>query len=248
MRKYLIITGLIFSLRIEAQVLNVESQRFQSDSAGWIGNLGLSFSVQQNVVQFISIGNNAQVQYKKGRSRFLFLSNVAFTQIGGTNFDNTGFQHIRYNYKINERVTWEALVQAQYNQILKMDYRLITGTGPRIKVFKNENFATHIGIIYLYEDEKITDVKDPVFDSRLSIYLSLAWKISKDIEFISTTFYQPNLVDISDYRIATNNLFEIDIHKHFTFKTGFDLLYDTRQPAGIPNLTYNYMNSLSWKF
>ena len=248
MKKYLFLLSFIFSLKIQAQVLNIEGSRFQTDSAGWIGNLGFSFTVQQNVEQLLSFGNNAQVQYKKGRSRFLFLSNVAFTEIGATNFDNTGFQHVRYNYKINERITWEVLVQAQYNQIMKMDYRAIAGTGPRFKIFKNENFGTHLGVIYLYEDEKITDVKDPVFDSRLSTYLSLAWKISKDIEFISTTFYQPNFVDISDYRIATNNLFEIDIHKHLAFRTGFDLLYDTRQPIGIPNLTYNYMNSLSWKF
>jgi hypothetical protein len=248
MKVWLVCFLILFSVGASSQVLNVESRRFHNDTNGWVGRLGFSFMLVQNKVQLISLGNNAQLQYRKNRSRFLFLSSTEYTRAGNADFVNTGYQHLRYNYKINEWLTWEALVQVQYNKVLKVDLRAIAGTGPRIKLVKQENFRSYLGLIHLIEREEITGDSAIYYTQRLSSYLTFTWNISKTVEFISTTFYQPNYADFSDYRIATTNALEIDILRHLSFRTGFDLLYDTRQPAGIPNLTYTLKNGVDWKF
>jgi hypothetical protein len=246
----LLFVFLLVSLVIgaHAQVLNVESQRFVTDTDGWVGHLGFSFTLQQNTRQVISFGNDGQLQYRKGRSKFLFLSNFALERAGGLDFVNTGYQHLRYNFQFNNILTWEALGQVQYNKVLKMDSRIVFGTGPRFTLVFRERYRMHVGVIYIHEDEKVTGEDTQYHDHRISSYVSLSWNLGKNTELVSTTFYQPNLMNFSDYRIATNNFLEIDIHKHLAFRTGFDLLYDTKQPVGIPNLTYTYRNSFDWKF
>ncbi|MGZ3901625.1 MAG: DUF481 domain-containing protein, partial [Bacteroidia bacterium] len=77
------------------------------------------------------------------------------------------------------------------------------------------------------------------------VTLSIAYK---KIEFTSTTFYQPNMADLNNYRIANDSSFELGINKSLNFKVGFNLLYDTRQPIGIPDLTYVLKNGLTYKF
>jgi hypothetical protein len=248
MRNCLPVFFVLLSFGAAAQVLNVESQRFVADTDGWVGHIGFSFFLLQNTRQVMSFGNDAQFQYRKRKSRYLFISNVALERAGGLDFVNTGYQHLRYNYQVNDWLTWEALVQAQYNKVLKMDSRYVAGTGPRFTLFLRARYRMHVGVIYIHEDEKVTGEGTQYHDHRISAYLALSWNLGKNTEFVSTTFYQPNLMDFQDYRIATNDFLEIDIHKHLAFKTGFDLLYDTKQPAGIPNLTYMYRNGLDWKF
>jgi hypothetical protein len=82
------------------------------------------------------------LQYQKDRSRFLLLNDINFVKAGPTNFVNAGFQHFRYNYKVKNRLTWEAFIQSQYNPILRLDLRLLAGTGPRLKIVKNKNHTT----------------------------------------------------------------------------------------------------------
>lgn len=247
-RSIFILLLVLISVASHAQVLNIESQRFVTDTDGWVGHLGFSFLLVQNTKQVLSFGNDAQLQYRKHKSRYLFVSNVSLERAGGEDFVNTGYQHLRYNYHYNDWFTWEALVQVQYNKVLKMDSRFVVGAGPRFTLFFRERYRMHVGVIYIHEDEQVTGEPTEYHDHRISTYLSLSWNIGKNTELVSTTFYQPNVISLSDYRIATNNFLEIDIHKHLALRTGFDLLYDTRQPVGIPNLTYNYRNSLDWKF
>jgi hypothetical protein len=248
MNRSVLVLFLFFASAAESQVLNIESQRFVTDTDGWVGHLGFSFLLLQNTKQVISFGNDAQLQYRKRKSRYLFVSSLALERADQLDYVNTGYQHLRYNYHFNDRFTWEALAQIQYNKILKMDSRQVYGTGPRITLFSHERFRMHLGIIYIYEDERVTGESTEYFDNRISNYISFSWNIGKNAEIVSTTFYQPNLAELSDYRIATNDFLEIDIHKHLAFRTSFDLLYDTKQPAGIPNLTYSYRNGLDWKF
>src|ERR1700740_1166017 len=117
----------------QAQVINIESKRFLNDTNGWVGKIDFNFLLTQNTQQIIQVGNNVHVQYQRNRSRFLVLNDVNFIKAGNTDFVNAGYQHFRYNYKIVDRVTWEAFTQVQYNKVLRLHLRFLSGTGPRFK-------------------------------------------------------------------------------------------------------------------
>jgi hypothetical protein len=241
---------LVLALPCSAQVMNIESQRFLNDTDGWAGQTHLRFSAVQNVNQVIGFGNDIHVQYKKGRSRFIILNDVDFSRSNGTSFVNTGFQHLRYNYKLGDDSRWtmEAFAQGQYNKPMKMDMRLVGGIGPRIRIAKNDHLHLYFASLYIFEHE--TDNTDTLTwnDHRLSSYLTFSWTPFKNAEIVNTLYYQPSFAALSDYRVSEDFHFTIDITKHFGFGTDFGLMLDTKQPPGIPNLTWHLGQTLGFNF
>ena len=248
LKKIILVVCVLTWYTVNAQVVNVESKRFLNDTNGWVGKTDFNFALTQNTQQMIAVGNNVHIQYQHNKHRFLILNDVNFVKAGSTDFVNAGFQHFRYNYKIIDRLTAEVFTQVQYNKILRLDLRYLSGIGPRFKLIKNENVRLYFATLYMYEYEEITGEKKATTTNRLSSYLTFSISFGKNADLTSTTFYQPNIADFNDYRIANDSSFELAINKHLGFKTGFNLLYDTKQPAGIPELVYSLRNGLSFKF
>lgn len=238
---------LLVQCKINAQVINIESKRFLKDTNGFVGKIDLSFSINQNIKQVLQTGTNIHAQYKKNKHRVLAIGDLSFIKAGTQDFVNSGYQHFRYNYKIATVITWEAFVQAQYNKILLLDRRYLVGTGPRFRVIKKEHVKLYLATLYLYEYQSQNNDSAHRFNSRLSAYFTLTLDYKK-IDFTTTTFYQPNLANLGDFRIANDASFELEITHHLNFKVGFNLLYDTHQPIGIPALTYILRNGISFKF
>lgn len=232
----------------QAQVINIEGKRFLNDSNGWVGNADFSFNVIQNAQQVLSFANTLRVQYQHGKHRFILLNDVNFIKAGNTNFVNSGYQHFRYNYKVSNPLTIEAFTQTQYNPVLRLDFRYLIGTGPRLKLLKKENVRIYFASLYMYEYDDIVSEVVHLYEHRISSYLTFSFSLFKTVELNSTTFYQPNLKNIQDYRIANDTGLEIHINKHLNYKSTFNLLYDSYQPVGIPDLVYSFRNGLSLKF
>lgn len=244
---YCLILLFLIQVKITSQVINIESKRFLKDTNGLIGKADLNFNINQNIKQVMYLGINIHSQYVHNQHRIMAIGDLAFINAGTKDFVNSGYQHFRYNYKFSKFLTWETFVQAQYNRILLLDRRYLTGTGPRFKLIKQSNFRVYTAVLYMYEFQSQNNDSIQGFHNRISAYLTMSLSFNK-VEFSSTTFYQPNLANFNDHRIANDSSFEIIITNHFNFKVGFNLLYDTKQPIGIPALTYVLKNGLSYKF
>lgn len=245
--KYVFLFVFFWSFCINAQVINIENKRFLNDTNGFIGRSDLNFNVTQNTQQVLTLGINLHAQYQHNRHRFLMISDLAFIKASNQNFVNNGYQHFRYSYKLNNRITWETFTQAQYNLVLKLDKRYLAGAGPRFKLLKKNHFRLYAAILYMYEFQSQNMETIIQYNHRLSSYLTFNFNFDK-LDFTSTTFYQPLLNDFNNYRIATDNTIDISISTHFNFRVGFNLLYDDRQPPGIPDIVYVLKNGLSFKF
>lgn len=243
--KIVVLTLLGFNLK--AQVINIEGKRFLKDSNGFIGRADVNFNINQNTQQVLYFGTNIHMQYRKNKYRLLTITDFSFIKAGRQDFVNAGYQHIRYNYKLTKLITWEVFTQAQYNRILLLDRRYLAGTGPRFRVLKKEKVKVYAAALYMYEYQSQNNDSIHAFNNRVSAYVTLSIGFNK-IDFTSTTFYQPKLGDLNNYRIANDSSLDVAITKRFNFKTGFNLLYDTRQPIGIPALTYALKNGLSYRF
>jgi hypothetical protein len=232
----------------KAQVINIENKRFFNDTNGWVGNIDFNFNVTNNTQQVLQFSNAIRVQYQKNKSRFIFLNDLNFIKAGNTDFANAGYQHFRYNYKVSKWITMEAFTQTQYNPVLKLDFRYLLGAGPRLKLLKKENARIYVAALYMYEYDDIMNDAIKLSEHRISSYLTGSFTILKNVDFTTTTFYQPNVENTSDYRIANDSGLEIHINRHLNFKSTFNMLYDTKQPIGIPDLVYSFKNGLSIKF
>ena len=245
--RFFILFILFFSTLTQAQVVNIEGKRFLKDTNGFVGRTDFNFNINQNVQQVLILGLNIHAQYVHNKNRILAISDLSFFKAGKQDFVNSGFQHLRYNYKIANRFTCEAFLQKQYNLALQLNNRNLAGTGPRIKIWKKPKFKMYAACLYMYEFQVQNNDSIREFNNRISAYVSFNIDLKK-IDFVSTTYYQPNLADFNDYRIASDNVLEIIITNRFNFRTGINLLLDTQQPLRVPNLTYIYRNGLSFKF
>lgn len=236
-----------FPFILSAQVINIESKRFLNDTNGFVGRSDLNFNIAQNTQQILTFGLNVHMQYQRNRSRFLAISDLAFIKAAQTNFVNNGYQHFRHSYKLIDRITLESFVQAQYNLVLKLDKRYLAGIGPRFKIFKKRNFRLYLGTLYMYEYQLQDHETIEQYNHRLSSHITFNIAYNK-FDLSHTTFFQPLLSDPSNYRIASDSNLDIVLTGHFNFRVGFNLLYDTNQPPGIPELVYTLKNGLSFKF
>ncbi|MBZ0202847.1 MAG: DUF481 domain-containing protein [Ignavibacteria bacterium] len=245
--KYLV---LIFVLcySINAQVVNIESKRMRTDTTGWSGSAEADFQLSKSTEEIFDLGGMLHFQYKGKDDLWLFLNEFRFIRGAGTDFVNSGFAHVRYNRKVTkELLRWEAFVQYQYNKSLDVGLRGLAGTGPRFKIYDSDKFRAYAAVLYMFEYQESVDKSIIEHNHRSSSYLSITVNVGK-IEFSNTTYFQPNLKNLKDYRIASQSDVKFEIFEDFNFKTGFSFRYDTAPFPGVPKTTYYLTNGLEFEF
>ena len=234
-----------------AQIVNVESARMQSDTTGWMGNAGVSFSLNQSVKQIVDIELDNHIQYKnkKNTDLWLLLTSYGFQKGGTQNFVNNSIVHFRYNHKLNPWLRWEAFTQLQNNLITQIRSRFLVGTGPRFKIFSTKLFRLYAATLLMYERERENTTPQIMHnDIRNSSYISFTITPQNGIEIISTAYYQPLVNKISDWRVLNQATVKVKFGKHFRFSLLWNYLHD-RFPAGsAPETTYTLKSGVDYEF
>jgi len=228
-----------------SQIVNIESARMQSDTVGWMGGGGLSLTLAQNTERIFGMEAESHLQYKTSNDKglWLLLGDFGFLKVGGEKFISDGFVHLRYNYKVTERMRWEVFTQFQSNAITQIDSRFLLGTGPRFKLIKTKVLRLYAASLVMFESE--TERTTPEIshkDVRSSSYVSFTFTPGgSNLEIVSTTFFQPLFRKFSDYRILNQIKLKTMISKHFALSVKWNYLHD-RFPAGdAPRTTYDLL-------
>ncbi len=229
-----------------SQIVNIERERYQTDTVGWKGNFDLGFSVGKQKKTYYILSSSAHLQYKSKKHLYLLIGGINFLKTKDEDLNNAGFLHFRYNYKLKKNwIRWEAFTQVQFNKVNGIRTRFLIGTGPRFKLVNVQKFRTYLGTLYMYEHEVNKNKTMKLNEFRFSGYLSFSFQPIKQFEFISTTYYQPNIAKNNDFRISTDNAINIRLPKHFTFGITYLLNYDSSPPIGaVTTLTYLWNNVL----
>lgn len=262
MKTRILLPLLLFPLWLSAQVVNTEKLRSAGEE-GWLAEAGLDFGLTRNKAgQTLRLGSRLRVEYDTEKSRWMLLGAYNLTQFRNVedpgsvprNFANNAFGHLRYNYLANDWLTWEVFTQLQHDEIQQINNRLLSGTGPRVKLLRTDSSQLYFGLLYMYEHEASTDfIETPeetlekdvsLFDHRLSTYLSGGFQITETFNINHVTYFQPNLEDFSDFRVSSETSFSLKISEKLAFRTYFQLVYDRRPPIPVPNLMYTLNNGL----
>lgn len=140
----------------QAQVVNIEGRRFNRHPClSWTGFVNFRFNVAESGQRSLNVGLNGAVQHIEGRSRYMFINDISFSQVEANEFLNTGFQHLRYNYRVDSTWTGEAFAQSQYNKPLRLDLRLI-GSCWRFTAV-DVKMRVNLGTAVMLEREDVTD-------------------------------------------------------------------------------------------
>jgi hypothetical protein len=226
-----------FTLNSQAQLVNIESQRVQSDSVRTITVIDLLYNYQNNnneELSLINFSTTHQYKTKNLKNYFLLLGNIDYSLANGEELSNSGLIHFRYNRKLNTRLRIEVFSQYQYNKILGIESRNLIGIGPRYKINKSDKMVFYIGSLLMQEFEKASDNTKTMSYQRLSSYLSISIKNkAKTLEFTSVVYYQPNINLWEDYRLSNQTTLAFNISSKLQFVNSINYGFDSYAPTNI---------------
>ena len=249
MRKFVFIAFLFLPFITNAQVINVENLRRVTDTTGWSGFTRLDLHLIKNKNTIFGISNRTRIQYKTKNHLWLFINDLDFREANSNKFVSRNAQHLRYNYRFNDKIALEAFLQSQTDEIAAIRFRGLVGTGLRFKLSKNEKYKFYLGSLVMYEHENVnSDVEEANRDWRSSSYFSMSLFPKKNISIVSTTYYQPRFDMFSDFRISSQSTIALGIFKNLSFTTNFTYQYDQFPVLGIPKEQYRLTNGILYMF
>jgi hypothetical protein len=220
----------------------------KTDTTGWSGDAGANFQFSKSVDEIFDLGALLHFQYKGEKDLWLFLNELRIIKGAGTSFVNSGFAHVRYNRKITSSLLrMEIFAQYQYNKALEVGQRVLAGIGPRFKIIDTKMFRAYAASLYMYEYQESVDKTIIERNHRTSSYLSFTFELDR-VEFSHTSYFQPNMRELADYRLLSQSDIMFKIIDNLKFKTGFNYRFDTRPFPGVPKTTYYLTNGLVFEF
>lgn len=234
---------------LQAQVINTERLRINSQDTGWVGSINVSFSQSKSTIKIHSLNLRTSWEYVKGSSRLLSVGNLSLSKKDDTvNLANDGYLHIRYGYIVNSLADMEVFGQVQFHEFKKIGLRSLSGFGPRFRIIENDSLKCFLGTLYMYEYEKLFGEETFNRDHRLSAYISLAYRFT-DFFFIDfITYYQPTFGVPADFRISSETIINFDLTQKLSFDIILNYGYDSQPPIGIPRINYSWNNTLAYTF
>jgi hypothetical protein len=77
--------------------------------------------------------------------------------------------------------------------------------------------------------------------------LSMTLRPSKQVTLITTTYWQPVLGLIKNYRLSSEWVLKVDITKKLAFTVDFDYSIDKNLPIGAANEIFAWRNGILWQ-
>ena len=85
-------------------------------------------------------------------------------------------------------------------------------------------------------------------DIRLSSYLQLDFDITQRIQFLTTTYIQPNIQQFADFKLSTESQLNFEITKNLSITNTLEVIYDTYPPYGVKEFSYRLKNGIKFNF
>ena len=238
-----------YKINVHGQIINVENARMQSDTTGWMGSVGALLSLTKNTEEIFLVQLNAHLQYKTQKDLFLILGNYGFLSGSSQNLINNSFIHLRYNRKLNKILRLEFFTQILQNPVTKIDYRILTGAGPRFKLAENKKFRLYAASLVMHEYEReLNEEKTIHNDIRSSSYISFSFQPNENTEMVNTVFYQPLFSYLNDYRILDQFKFSVKAGKKLALTFNVNYLYDNKPVVGVPRINYTISTGIEYDF
>lgn len=229
-------------LLLNAQVINIESKRMDARKQGWTGQGEFGYSYIQNQSSISNLNTRLNVLYVKDRQALIFLNDLSIIQSSEGDFENRGYQHVRYNYKKTDRLTYEVFTQVQFSKQMRLYPRFILGGGPRYEIYKEDSIKIYSGASLFFEHEELRDPIQVNSNERLNMYFSFIYTKVPGVIIDMLMMYQPRIINISDRRIQTELRLDFPVSQYLQVRFAASIFNDSRPPDTVPK-TFSNMRS-----
>lgn len=232
-----------------SQIVNAESFRKKTDTTGFAGSVAMNGTYLDNEKVIFTLGFVPHVQYKWKQDLLLMVGDYKITKSNKIAFEDAAFLHFRYNHEYTDLLRWESFTQIQDNKISKLKYRILLGSGIRLKLMGTDLFRLYLGVIPMYEVEQINNLEQTINKYvRVSQYISMTLNISTHTQLYSTSYYQPRIDAFIDYRFFNEQKLSVHLLKNLYLNVSTVYTWDNFPPEGAPARTFQTKTGLQYKF
>lgn len=241
------------------QVLKVDRSHFESDSSGYlVGAIGGNFNVnnrgstpeEENV--YVGVTGNTDFIHVAKNSATIMIGGLTYFKIGDGPTVYNGYVHLREILRRSHTVAPEFLLQSQFDQSRKMEFRQLIGGGLRFNVLRGEN-SLHAGLGGMFEHEEwradTTLIVKDLF--KINTYVGGELTLNETVTIRTITYFQSGWdARIESFRNRLSSFLQIstELTEHLNFTTSFDFYLDDRPIIPVPRITYESNFGISYTF
>jgi hypothetical protein len=220
-RLILFVVAFLFPASAFAGV-NVEQRRADTEHQGVFGDLVLSSNLAYGNTNVFSISGGTLVGYRNNNHMVLGIASGGFaSNLSGIRFANKQMGHLRYNYRFYKWFWWEVFTQAEHDEFILLNFRSLTGTGPRFHLLDGKVNRTKFDIFYgtaymaeyeMLDGEVLIEPRQAnTFVHRWNNYLTVIVNPRDAVKIQSTIYYQPRFDKFLDFRLMNDNSLSIEL-------------------------------------
>jgi len=214
---------------------------------GLSGHFDLGLNYTQNIDKTLQFNNVFLTNYKYKKSILSLNNNISFiSKTGQEEVLNKGVQDLKYSIN-TKRLAGDFTLQHLYDISRSIQRRWTTGIGLSYAIVKSDIETVRFGISTLRERETPL-IGNEEMNTRMSGSIDFSIKLLENVELISKNHYQPNIDDTGDFRWKTNFSVRISLNSHFLFSFNNTFNYDSFPEADIPEMDYQLINSISYRY
>lgn len=246
-----LVVVLLLPRGLSAQIVNIEDKRQRYDTTGWFGQVDLGLNWVRNTKEVFTLTTAARIDRAALRYTAFFIGNYQVVRAGEENFINDGFAHLRYDRVLGPRLSWEVFNQWQYNERIRLQLRMLLGSGPRWTLLERTRVQLYTGLLYMFEYDEFSAGEIIYRDQRLSAYVSGKIDLGQRFHFATTTYYQPLLPRFALPRVSSVSTLTLAITRHLSVSSRLSFTYDGRQSRDLPDVPaalYQWVNGVRWSF
>lgn len=250
-----ILSLFLITVAVSAQV-NTERLRRKINDTGFYSGFTLSLDMKQGNTEYYDIGTGVRLDYYQKSFHLFLAGNFQYKESREIKNANNGFIHIRYVRTLNGWLKIEGFIQTEFDNFKRINSRELLGAGARIKLMDqygidsvyDADITFGTGFMAEYENQNISGSSAEVSRLRSTSYLSAIFNVTKTLSLNGVAYFQPDLADLSVYRILTEAGLNIKASEVFSLQTKVNYLFDSSPLPGIKNYDLRFSTGVSINF
>ena len=229
-------------------IVNIESIRVKEPEEGFSGNLAVGVDLESGNTNRSRVALGARTQWKRNEVLDFLVFNMDYGESAGTTDVNKSFLHGRHIVTMNPRWAWEAYGQVEQDEFRRLNFRGLLGGGLRNMLYRSgDRSAVYLGFGAFFQQEELDDGSTDQ-SGRGSFYLSVKYELKKDVNLISTTYFQPAIDRPSDFRASEQAAISVGLTDTLDLKIALNVYHDSEPPVGVERTDTKFTTGISYMF
>ncbi len=252
MQKITLLLPLLLMPAIAIAIVDTSNLHSQTPEDGLHGKVKVSLDKKSGNTEAESYATSAIVSNHIGKKTDYLILKTQYGTTSGVKSSQQNLAHIRRIISWKQDLDVEVFTQAESNPFTRLNYRALIGAGQRYRLYDEADKGVVIfGLGGFYLQEKIASgFADSGTDHlwRANSYLVLSFQIDPDITISSTTYFQPSIQNINDYRLLEDAAVEFKLSKSLALELSYHLVRDSKPPLGVKEGDHQFITTLNYSF